>query len=51
MTRLDRCHLKEPGEWALIYETVYYVEDPAYNTYMDIQQETNLVHPERGAEA
>lgn len=51
MTRSDRCHLKELGERALTHETVYYVEDPAYNTSMDIQQETNPELLERGGEA
>ncbi|HKK08681.1 MAG TPA: mechanosensitive ion channel family protein, partial [Gemmatimonadota bacterium] len=40
--RVDRCHFKAFGDSALIYETVYYVSDPAYNLYMDIQQEVNL---------
>lgn len=45
--RVDRCHLKELGDWSLVYETVYYVEDPAYNRYMDIQQAVNLELLER----
>lgn len=41
-TRFDRAHFKEYGDSALVFEIVYYVLDPAYNTYMDIQQEINL---------
>lgn len=45
--RVDRCHFKEFGDSALVYETVYYVEDPAYNVYMEIQQAANLELLER----
>lgn len=38
----DRAHFKEYGDFALVYEIVYYVEDPDYNVYMDIQQAINL---------
>ena len=41
-TRFDRSHLKEFGDSALTFETVYFVLDPDYNVYMDIQQEINL---------
>lgn len=40
--RFDRAHFKEYGDSALLYEVVYYVGDPDYNVYMDIQQEINL---------
>lgn len=40
--RVDRSHFKEFGDSALVFETVYYVSDPAYNVYMDIQQAVNL---------
>lgn len=40
--RFDRAHFKAFGESSLDYELVYFVEDPAYNTYMDMQQEINL---------
>ncbi|MEE9198060.1 MAG: mechanosensitive ion channel family protein [bacterium] len=40
--RVDRCHFKELGDSALVFETVYYVEDPAYNVYADIQQRVNV---------
>ncbi|MBK4736570.1 mechanosensitive ion channel family protein [Noviherbaspirillum pedocola] len=40
--RFDRAHFKGYGESALLYEVVYYVLDPDYNKYMDIQQHINL---------
>jgi small-conductance mechanosensitive channel len=42
LARLDRCHFKAYGDFALNFETVYYVQVPDYNTYMDIQQKINL---------
>ncbi|WP_218918058.1 mechanosensitive ion channel family protein [Noviherbaspirillum massiliense] len=41
-TRFDRAHFKSYGESALQFEVVYYVLDPDYNKYMDIQQAINL---------
>jgi small-conductance mechanosensitive channel len=41
-TRFDRCHFKSYGDFALIFEVVYYVLAPDYNLYMDIQQRINL---------
>ncbi len=41
-TRFDRSHLKEFGDFAVIFETVYYVRVPDYNVYMDVQQTINL---------
>ncbi len=41
-TRFDRAHFKEFGENALTFETVYFVTDPDFNLYMDIQQRINL---------
>jgi small-conductance mechanosensitive channel len=37
-TRFDRSHFMKYGDYALQYETVYYVLSPDYNAYMDIQQ-------------
>lgn len=37
-TRFDRCHFMNYGDYALKFETVYYVLSPDYNIYMDIQQ-------------
>ncbi|MEW6045354.1 MAG: mechanosensitive ion channel family protein [Bacillota bacterium] len=41
-TRFDRAHFQRYGDFALIFEVVYYVTVPDYNTYMDIQQAINL---------
>lgn len=41
-TRFDRAHFKGFGESDLTFEVVYYVTDPGYNLYMDIQQKINL---------
>lgn len=41
-TKFDRSHFFKYGDFALIYETVYYVVGSDYNKYMDIQQEINF---------
>lgn len=41
-TRFDRAHFKEYGDFALIFEVVYYVLVADYNVYMDTQQAINL---------
>jgi small-conductance mechanosensitive channel len=40
--RFDRAHFKEYADSSLNFEIVYYVLDPDYNKYMDIQQSINL---------
>lgn len=40
--RFDRAHFRSCDESALTFEVVYYVLDPDYNRYMDIQQRINL---------
>jgi small-conductance mechanosensitive channel len=50
-TRFDRAHFKEYGDSSLDFEVVYYVLDPDYNVYMDIQQEINLAIFRRFQEA
>ena len=40
--RFDRAHFQGYGDFALMFEVVYYVLDPDYNRYMDIQQAINL---------
>jgi small-conductance mechanosensitive channel len=40
--RFDRAHFQGFGEYALRFEVVYYVLDPDFNIYMDIQQAINL---------
>lgn len=42
MTRFDRCHFNEYGNFSLNFETVFYIATPDYNKYMDIQQAINL---------
>jgi small-conductance mechanosensitive channel len=46
-TRFDRSHFKAYGDFALLFETVYYVTVAEYNAYMDIQQAINLRIHER----
>lgn len=41
-TRFDRAHFNEYGDSSLNFEVVYYVKDPDYNVYMDIQQNINI---------
>lgn len=40
--RFDRVHFKEYGDSSLKYEVVYFVIDPDYKIYMDIQEKINL---------
>ena len=40
--RFDRAHFNEYGPFSLNFEVVYYVLNPDYDTYMDIQQAINL---------
>lgn len=40
--RFDRSHFATYGDFALGFETVYYVLSPDYNRYMDVQQAINL---------
>ncbi len=40
--RFDRAHFKEFGAHSLNFEVVYWVLNPDYNVYMDIQQAINL---------
>ncbi|WP_243856396.1 mechanosensitive ion channel domain-containing protein [Paraburkholderia sp. BL6665CI2N2] len=40
-TRIDRAHFRQIGGSSLDFEVVYYVTDPAFNLYMDIQQKIN----------
>lgn len=47
LTRFDRAHLAKIGPYAFNYEIVYYVLDPSFNVYMDIQQAINIAIVER----
>ena len=40
--RFDRAHFRNFGDFALIYEIVYYVLSADYNMYMDLQQSINF---------
>ena len=40
--RFDRAHFQSFGDFALIFETVFYVLSPDYNVYMDLQQAINF---------
>ena len=41
-TRFDRGYLSGFGDYGLDFEFVYYVLDPGYNTFVEIQQRINL---------
>lgn len=47
--RFDRAHFQRYGDYALVFEVVFYVLSPDYNVYMDIQQAVNLTVFERFA--
>jgi small-conductance mechanosensitive channel len=47
--RFDRAHFQGFGDFALNFEMVYYVKDPDFKKYMDIQQAINLTIYERFA--
>ena len=42
LTQFDRSHFQGYGDFALTFESVYYVLTADYAVYMDIQQEINL---------
>jgi len=42
LVTFDRAHFKAYGDFSLIFEVVYFVMDPDYIKYMDIQQSINL---------
>ncbi|MCS6772676.1 MAG: mechanosensitive ion channel family protein [Thermoflexales bacterium] len=46
-TRFERAHFKEFGAYALVFEAVYWVLDPDFNLYMDVQQAVNFAVLER----
>jgi len=50
-TRFDRAHFAEFGDFALMFDMVYYVLSPDYGLYMDIQQGINLSIHRRFEEA
>jgi len=40
-------HFNKFGDYNLIFEVVYYIMDPDYNLYMDIQQKLILKFKEK----
>lgn len=48
-TRFDRAHVKGFGASSIDFEVVYFVLDPDYNRYMDVQQAINLALVQRFA--
>jgi len=40
--RFDRAHFSSFGDFALVFEVVYFVLSSDYNVYMNVQQEVNL---------
>ncbi len=42
LTRFDRAHFFEYGNFSLNFEIVYYLASPDYNVYMDTHQAINL---------
>ncbi|MFH1858377.1 MAG: mechanosensitive ion channel family protein [Candidatus Omnitrophota bacterium] len=42
LTQFDRAHFQSYGDFALIFEIVYYVLTPDYNKYMDVQHYINV---------
>ena len=49
--RFDRCHFKSLGQWALEFETVYFMTVPDYKVFMGVQEEVNLALMRRLAAA
>jgi len=47
----DRAHFKAYSPSSTDFETVYIVKDPAYNTYMEVQQAINQARFERFEDA
>lgn len=51
MVRFDRCNLRTLGDWAVIFEVVYFVKTPDFRTHVTVQETFNLTVLERFAEA
>lgn len=41
-TEFDRAHFSEYGNFSLVYQVVYFINDSDYKIYMDIQQKINF---------
>ena len=42
LVRFDRAHFKSYGDFALVFEVVYWMLKPDYNLFMDTQQRINF---------
>lgn len=42
LAEFDRCHLASMGDFALLFEVVYFVQSTEYNVIMDVRQAINL---------
>jgi len=42
IAEFGRVHFKEFGPYSLNFDVIYYITDPDYDTYMDVQQKVNL---------
>lgn len=42
IVRFDHSHFKEFGDFAIIFETIYYVLDPDFSIYLDVHQKINM---------
>jgi small-conductance mechanosensitive channel len=51
LARFDRAHFASYGDFALVFEIVYYMKRPEYDLYMDTQQAINLELFRRFAES
>ncbi len=49
-TKVDRIHFKTFGDFALIFEAVFYINSKEYKNYMDVQQSINLFLMEKFAQ-
>ena len=50
MVRFDRCNLRTLGDWAVIFEVVYFVKTPDFSTHVKVQESFNLAVLERFAQ-
>jgi small-conductance mechanosensitive channel len=42
LARFDRAHMSGFGDFSINFEVVYFIKDPDYNKFMDVQQAINL---------
>ncbi len=51
LVRFERCNLRTLGDWAVVYEVVYFVKTPDFRTHVVAQEALNLELLERFAES